>query len=115
MGAKEKEWNKQLAKSAIKQAKIRHLLETLSQSHFKDGKKDSKEIENILKEMKQIEKELVHNRIDQNLMNRVQDISTRLLKAENALKERELSEKGKHNHQMIIRLSQNTYLNSMKN
>ncbi len=90
-----KEWNKQLAQSAIKQAKIRHLLETLSQSHFKDGKKDSKEIENILKEMKQIEKELVHNRIDQNLMNRVQDISTRLLKAENALKERELSEKRK--------------------
>ena len=34
-----KEWNKQLAQSAIKQAKIRHLLETLSQSHFKDGKR----------------------------------------------------------------------------
>ena len=45
--------------------------------------------------MEQIYKDIVNNRIDQNLMNRVQDISTRLLKAENALKEQELSEKRK--------------------
>ena len=94
-GKGKKEWNKQLAQSAIKQAKARQMLEALSQSQLKDGKKDSKEIENILKEMEQIEKDIVHNRIDQNLMHRVQDISTRLLKAENALKERELSEKRK--------------------
>jgi hypothetical protein len=87
-----KQWNKGLAKSAIKQAKIRALLEELSNDGQSGKKGKGEDLKKIMEEMEQNEKDIVNNRIDESLFKRIQEINTRLLKAEKAMKEREYSE-----------------------
>jgi chromosome segregation ATPase len=87
------EMSKQLAEMAAKQAAIRKMMEELSQELNKDGSGAGNEIKEITKEMEKLEEDIVNKRIDQQTIDRQQDILIRLLKAENAERTREEDER----------------------
>lgn len=84
--------SKGFAKMAQKQAQIRQMMEELNNELNKDGKKSLGDLEKLLDEMEQNEKDIVNKRLDEELIRRQQYITTRMLQAEKAIKERELSE-----------------------
>jgi hypothetical protein len=85
--------SKELAEMAAKQAAIRKMMEELSQELNKDGSGAGNEIKEITKEMEKLEEDIVNKRIDQETLERQQDILIRLLKAENAERTREEDER----------------------
>jgi len=83
--------SKEIAQMVAKQEMIRNALKELE---GKPGsEKAGKTLSELQKEMEQTEQDLVNKRISQELINRQQEILTRLLEAENALKERGLDNK----------------------
>jgi len=89
--------SQQIAEMAAKQAAIRKEVERMSQDLNEDGSKSGNGLKEIAKEMEELEKDLVNMRIDEMSIRRQQDILTRLLKAENAEREREMDDKRKSN------------------
>ena len=87
--------SKQLAKMAAEQESIRNQLQQMNQQMNKDGQGSMGNLEKLAKMMEQTESDLVNRRITQETINRQQEILTRLLKAENAERERELDNKRK--------------------
>jgi hypothetical protein len=87
--------SKEIAKMAAQQEMIRNALKELQEKP--GGKKMGKELSEIMKEMEQSEKDLVNKRISQELINRQKEIETRLLEAENALRERDTDEERESN------------------
>ncbi len=96
-GKQSKENAKELAKSAAKQAAIRKEIEKLGDQLNEDGSGNGNELKKIAKEIEELEQDLVNKRVDQNTLNRQQDIVTRLLKHEKAEREREKDNKRKSN------------------
>ncbi len=89
--------SQQVAEMAAKQAAIRKEVERMSQELNEDGSKSGNGLKEIAKDMEELEKDLVNMRIDEATLMRQQDILTRLLKAENAEREREMDNKRKSN------------------
>lgn len=87
------EMSKQLADMAAKQSAIRKMMEQLSQELNKDGSGAGNEIKEITKEMEKIEEDIVNKRVDQQTIDRQQDILIRLLKAEDSERTREEDER----------------------
>ncbi|MCB0430741.1 MAG: DUF4175 domain-containing protein [Flavobacteriales bacterium] len=85
--------SEQLAKLAAQQEAIRNELQKLNQELNKDGKKSLGDMEGLMKQMEETEKDLVNKRLTQEMFNRQQQIMTRLLESEKAERERELDEK----------------------
>lgn len=85
--------SKELAKIAAEQAAIREEIQKLSKEleNGKDGV--GNELKEIAKEMDKLEEEIAKKNISPELIKRQQDIMTRLLKAENAEREREMDNK----------------------
>ncbi|MFK7755529.1 MAG: DUF4175 family protein [Flavobacteriales bacterium] len=96
-GAQSGQMSKQLAQQAAKQAAIRKELQKMGDKLNEDGSGNGNELKKIAKEMEELEKDLVNKRLDQNTINRQQDIVTRLLKHENAERQREQDNKRKSN------------------
>ena len=96
-GKKPGEMSKSLAQSAAKQAAIRREIEKMGNKLNEDGSGNGNELKKIAKEMEQLEKDIVNRKIDQNTLKRQQDIVTRLLKHENAERQREQDNKRKSN------------------
>jgi hypothetical protein len=84
--------SKKLAEMAAKQQAIRQALEDLNQQENKDGNGSLGNLQKIIDEMNQTESDLVNKKITNELINRQQEILTRLLEAENAEKERDEKE-----------------------
>lgn len=84
--------SKGFAQMAQQQAKIRQMMQALNKELGKDGSDSFSEIEKLIQEMEQNEKDLVNKKLDSELINRQQEITTRMLEAEKAIKERELSD-----------------------
>jgi len=82
--------SREFSEMAQQQQMIRQALQELNQKLNKDGKGKLGDLEKIMKEMEQSETELVNKRITQESMLRQQNITTRLLEAEKAEREREL-------------------------
>lgn len=82
--------SKEFSEMAQQQQMIRQALQEINQKLNKDGKGKLGDLEKIMKEMEQTETELVNKRITQESILRQQDITTRLLEAEKAEREREL-------------------------
>ena len=76
--------SKELAQMAAQQAAIRQMTQELGKQLNEDGSGEGNGLENIAKEMEEIEKDIVNGELDQLTLDRQQDILTRLLKAENA-------------------------------
>ena len=85
--------NKEIAKMAAEQTAIRQKLEQLKNELNKDGKGSGNQLNPLLKELEQQERELINQRIDNSMVKRQQDILTRLLESEKALMERGYEEK----------------------
>lgn len=92
---KKGEMSKEMAQMAAKQAAIRREMEKMGEQLNQDGSGNGNEIKKIAKEMEEMEKDIVNQQFDIEMMKRQQDILTRLLKAENAEREREMDNKRK--------------------
>lgn len=85
--------SEELAKMAAEQAMLRKAINELSQELNKDGSGLGNELKKIEKELEKVEEDIINNNINQETIKRQQDILTRLLKSEKALREREFDEK----------------------
>jgi len=85
--------SEQFARMAAQQEAIRKMMQEYQSELKKDGKGYGGEIDKMLKEMEQTEKDLVNKIISQQTINRQQQILTRLLESERAEMQREQEEK----------------------
>ena len=69
---------------AAQQAAIRQMTQELGKQLNEDGSGTGNGLEQIAKEMEEVEKDIVNGELDQLTLDRQQDILTRLLQAENA-------------------------------
>ncbi|WP_207421717.1 DUF4175 family protein [Desertivirga brevis] len=85
--------SEQMARMAREQQLIRQSLQEINRDLNKDGKGGLGNLDKLAKEMEQSETDLVNKKIQQETLNRQQEILTKLLNAEKAEKERELDNK----------------------
>jgi len=87
---------KQFAKMAAKQAALRKALRDAKKELQEQGQgKQAKELGDIIDQMDKVEIDLVNKRLNNQMLQRQQQILTRLLKAEKAEREREYDNKRK--------------------
>lgn len=84
--------SQKLAEMAAKQQAIRQAMQELDQQDNKDGNGSLGNLQEIIDDMEKNETDLVNKQITNELLERQQDIMTRLLEAENAEKERDEKE-----------------------
>jgi hypothetical protein len=89
--------SKQLAEMAAKQAALRKMMEEKGAELNEDGSGNGNEMKQIAKEMEQLQKDIVNDKIDENTIRRQQDIMIRLLKAEEAERIRDQDNQRKSN------------------
>ncbi len=97
-GKSGRQMSEELAKLAAEQERLRQQLKEMhdkfGQNSLDGGQGEgNKEIKKLLKKMEETETDLVNKRLTTEMINRQKEILTRLLEAENALRERELDEK----------------------
>ena len=85
--------NKEVAKMAAQQSEMRRRLEEMRNKMNKDGKGSGNQLNPLIKELEEQERDLVNKRLGNNLIERQRRILTRLLESEKALMERGLDEK----------------------
>ncbi len=85
--------NKQIAKMAAEQTAIRQRLEQLRNELNKEGKGKGNQLNPLIKELEEQEKELINKSFSPEMINRQKEILTRLLESEKALMERGFEEK----------------------
>jgi phenylalanyl-tRNA synthetase alpha subunit len=85
--------SEQLARMAAEQAAIRRMMEEYQEELKKEGYGNSKELDQLMKDMEKTETELVNKMVTQQMIERQKEILTRLLKHEKAEMEREREEK----------------------
>jgi len=89
--------SQQAAKMAAQQNAMRKKLQEIRDELNKDGKGSGNKMSELLKELEDQEKDLVNKKWDSELIERQQEILTRLLESEKAMKERGLDEKRESN------------------
>ena len=96
-GKSGKQLSEELAKLAAEQERVRKALEEMQEKFGddKNGEGGQKPGEGIPEKMEETEIDLVNKNITRETLRRQQEILTRLLEAENALRERELDEERK--------------------
>ncbi len=85
--------NKEMAKMAAEQTAIRQRLEQLRNEMNKNGKGLGNQLNPLIKELEEQEKNIINKISNKDLVNRQKEILTRLLESENALMERGYEEK----------------------
>ena len=86
---------KQFAEMAKKQAEIRKQLEQAQKESQEKGGGGNKETQELLDEMNKTETDLVNKRLTNQMLSRQKEIMTKLLKSEQAMREREYDKKRK--------------------
>jgi hypothetical protein len=81
-----------LARLAAEQEAIRKMLQQYLENMKQEGQGYDGKLDKMMKEMEQSEKEIVNKKINQNTINRQEDILTRMLESEKAEKQREKEE-----------------------
>ncbi|WP_420146622.1 DUF4175 family protein [Spirosoma sp.] len=83
--------SEELSQMAAEQAMIRQMLKKLEENSkgTEAGKAQGKEVKDLLEKMDESETDLVNKRVNQNLINRQNEILTRLLESEKAFKQQE--------------------------
>jgi hypothetical protein len=92
-GGQQPSMSEEFARAAAQQEAIRKMMQEYGSELKKEGKGMDGQIDKMLKEMEQTEKDLVNKIINQQTINRQQQILTRLLESERAEMEREKEEK----------------------
>lgn len=85
--------NKEIAKMAAQQTAIRQRLEQMRNEMNKQGQGKGNQLNPLIKELEQQERDLINKNFSQEMVKRQQEILTRLLESEKALKERGFEEK----------------------
>ena len=85
--------NKQIAKMAAEQTAIRQRLEQLRNELNKEGKGKGNQLNPLIQELEEQERELINKKFSPEMINRQKEILTRLLESEKALMERGFEEK----------------------
>lgn len=85
--------SEQLARMAAQQEAIRRMMQEYQSELKKEGKGYDGQLDRLMKEMEQTERELVNKILNQQTINRQQQIMTRLLQSERAEIQREKEEK----------------------
>ncbi len=85
--------NKEIAKMAAEQTAIRQRLEQMRNELNKDGKGSGNQLNPLIKELKEQEKNMINRNINKDLINRQKEILTRLLESEKAMMERGYEDK----------------------
>ena len=85
--------NKQIAQMAAQQTAIRQKLEQMRSEMNKDGQGTGNKLNPLIKELEQQERDLINKNFSNQLIKRQQDILTRLLESEQAIRERGFDEK----------------------
>ena len=85
--------SKEIAKMAAEQNAIRQRLEQLKKEVNKDGKGQGNQLNPLIKELEEQEKQIINRKFNNELINRQKDILTRLLESEKALMNRGFEEK----------------------
>ncbi|MES3019464.1 MAG: DUF4175 family protein [Bacteroidota bacterium] len=85
--------SEQLARMAREQQMIRQAMQEINRMENKDGKGGLGNLDQLMKEMEQTETDLVNKKIQQETLNRQQEILSKLLEADKAEREREQDEK----------------------
>jgi len=85
--------SQEFAKMAQQQQMIREALQQLNREENKDGKGSLGNLNQMIKDMKATETDLVNKRLEQETMNRQRQLATRLLEADNAQREQDESSK----------------------
>lgn len=85
--------NKEISKMAAEQGLIRELLEQLRNELNKDGQGKGNQLNALIKELEQQQKDLINKNLTPQMINRQKEILTRLLESEKALMERGFEEK----------------------
>lgn len=85
--------NKEIAKMAAQQTAIRQRLEQLRNELNKEGQGKGNGLNPLIKELEQQERDLINKNFSPEMIRRQQDILTRLLESEKALRERGFEEK----------------------
>ncbi len=80
---------KELARMAAEQAAIRDAVKQMGEQLNKDGSGAGNELKKIEKDMEKVEEDIINNQITQETIKRQQEILTRLLESEKAIRERE--------------------------
>lgn len=89
--------NKEIAKMAAQQTAIRQQLEKMRNEMNKEGKGQGNQLNPLIKELEQQEKDLINKNFSPEMIRRQQDILTRLLESDKALRERGFEEKRESN------------------
>jgi len=86
-----RQMSEQLAQMAAEQARIRQMMKELmdSQKGTEVGKKLGNEVKDLMEKMDETETDLVNKRMNPNLIKRQEEIVTRLLESEKALRQQE--------------------------
>jgi hypothetical protein len=85
--------NKEIAKMAAEQTAIRQRLEQLRNELNKEGKGKGNQLNPLINELEQQERDLINKQFSKDIIKRQKDILTRLLESEKALMERGFEEK----------------------
>ncbi len=85
--------SEQLARMAREQQMIRQAMQEINRIENKDGKGGLGNLDQLMKEMEQTETDLVNKKIQQETLNRQQEILSKLLEADKAEREREQDDK----------------------
>lgn len=81
--------SKELARMAAEQAALRELVKQMSEQLNQDGTGSGNGLKKIEKEMEKVEEDIINQNISRETIKRQQDILTRLLESEKAIRERE--------------------------
>ncbi|MGE5355686.1 MAG: DUF4175 domain-containing protein [Deltaproteobacteria bacterium] len=79
---------REFAEAAKQQAELRKALEQLKRERQEQGKGSGNELQKMIEDMNRIEEDLVNKRLDGQLLKRQQDLTSRLLEAERADRQR---------------------------
>jgi len=82
-----------LARMAAKQAQLQKQLSEISQELNKDGSSMGNGIKKIVKELEKVQEDIINNEINENTLFRQQEILSKLLEHEKAIREQEMDNK----------------------
>lgn len=89
--------NKEIAKMAAQQTAMRQQLEKLRNEMNKEGQGKGNQLNPLIKELEEQEKDLINKKFSPEMIKRQQDILTRLLESDKAIRERGFEEKRESN------------------
>lgn len=89
--------NEEIAKMAFEQGQMKKSLQKMRQEMNKDGSGNGNMLNDLIKDIEQMEDDLLNGNFDGNLYKRQQEIMTRLLESEKAMEERGFSDKRESN------------------